>query len=279
MMKHDKLLDAIGQVEDSLIDEAEEIRRFPKAPITHIHWGRWAATAAALALVIGLGYGAMTRFPIGMGGSGSAASSSTDNAAEAPAESAAGEESLQDSDNLYASSEGDPAEAGQTLEPPEDWASNGNSESAETPAAEAPAGEVEIITLTDPPTLYVSGTAILSGNYEWTSPDGDEMRTVIACGSSPLDKEETITRISLPASRLVFLDIAEDGLTDISAYCYPGDSWGNDQAEPVELAVDGTTITLPDSTTDWIVVVNMTWNAETYHGNAEYHFLIQRSGS
>ena len=272
-MRHDKLLDAIGQVDDSLIDEAEYILRFPKQKKAVIHWGRWAATAAALALVIGLGYGAMTRFPMGMGGSGSAASSSTDNAAEAPAEAPAGDSA--EGDSSYSSSENGIWEETPAAEMPEIAAP---AESA--PAEEkAPAGEVEVITLTDPPTLYVSGTAIRSGNYEWTSPDGDEMRTVIACGASPLDKEETITRISLPASRMVFLDIAEDGLTDISAYCYPGDSWGNDQAEPVELAVDGTTITLPDSTQDWIVVVNMTWEAETYHGRAEYDFLIQRNGS
>ena len=267
MMKHDKLLDAIGQVEDSLIGEAEQTRRFPKAKIYHIHWGRWAATAAALALVIGLGYGAMTCFPIGRGGSGSAASSSTDNTAEVPAEAPAGDPA--EGDSSYSSSENGIWEDTPAAEMPE----------IAVPAESAPAGGLEIITLTEPPTLYVDGTAIRSGNYEWTSPDGNEMRTVIACGASPLDKEETITRISLPASRLVFLDIAEEGLTEISAYCYPGDSWGNDQAEPVELAVDGTTITLPDSTQDWIMVVNMTWEAETYHGSAEYHFLIQRNPS
>lgn len=260
-MKHDKLLDAIGQVEDSLIEEAEQTRRFPKAKIYHIHWGRWAATAAALALVIGLGYGAMTRFP--MGSNSGAAPGSMNSAAEASEEAAPGD------GNYSLDSSGSGASGGNPAEEP----------AAEAPAAEVPTGEVEIITLTEPPTLYVDGTAIRSGNYEWTSPAGNEMQTVIACGPAPLDQEETITRISLPASRLVILDIPEEGLTEISAYCYSGDSWGNDQAEPVELAVDGTTITLPDSTQDWIMVVNMTWEAETYHGSAEYHFLIQRNGS
>ncbi|MCD7917835.1 MAG: hypothetical protein LUF84_05195 [Clostridiales bacterium] len=52
-MKHDKLLDAIGQVDDDLVREAEEVKALA-VPRASGHWKRWTALAAVAVLAVGL---------------------------------------------------------------------------------------------------------------------------------------------------------------------------------------------------------------------------------
>ena len=67
-MTSEQLLDAIGLLDDGLIQEAE---RF-SLPRRQAHMGRWLGLAASLALVVGLGYGAI-RLGLAGGTSGSGA--------------------------------------------------------------------------------------------------------------------------------------------------------------------------------------------------------------
>ena len=67
-MTSEQLLDAIGLLDDGLIQEAE---RF-SLPRRQAHMGQWLGLAASLALVVGLGYGAI-RLGLAGGTSGSGA--------------------------------------------------------------------------------------------------------------------------------------------------------------------------------------------------------------
>ncbi len=52
-MKHEKLLDAIGQVDDDLVREAEEVKALA-VPHASGQWKRWTALAAVAVLAVGL---------------------------------------------------------------------------------------------------------------------------------------------------------------------------------------------------------------------------------
>ncbi len=280
-MRNDKLLDAIGQVDDSLIDEAEHIRRFPMPQKASAPWKRWAGMAAALILVVGLGYSTLIFGPHFLGSfSGASSGAPVDN--EMPAGDIAAESDGYSMEKSDVSAE-TPTES-IAMESGSGWGADDPTvnASAEDIPEEAVMEDVpdnnagDLKDMTQPPKLYVSGTAILSGNSEWTISHGEEKETLIACGASPLDKQDTITRIRLYGADTVKFETVDDGLKEASAYCYPGDSWGNDQAEPIELAVEGHVITLPDNSQDWILVVTLTWEDENYSGRAEYDFLVQQ---
>lgn len=262
-MRNGKLLDAIGQVEDSLIEEAERVTRFPKPRRNGIPWKKWGGIAAALILVAGIGCGALSQR--GFWGSGSSSSDSSGVASSEIAQEA--ESAVQEQGDMTAETPA-PEEAPAEEEP-------ATAEGSGSEAEDYTYAETEEL-LTDPPVLYVSGTAVRSSNYRWSvSPD----ETVIACGPLVLETEETITAVEVSGQAPLTLRTVETGLKSISAFCYPGDSWGNDQAEPVELAAEGMEITLPDDSSDWILVVTLTWETENYNGEASYDFVVhQRIG-
>lgn len=305
-MKNDKLLDAIGQVDDSLIDEAEHVRRAPKPKPTPSFWRRWGSLVATLILVIGLTCGFIFLGRIfSFGGFDSSSYQEASDMESVPSgedtettEEEAGDVSGESSqegtlnasekitDESSPGSTEDHSSYGQAAGPAEleetapmthtpGTAGEGNAETTKPEGITGDSPESEL--LTEPPALYVNGAEIRSGSYEWTFPDGDEMSTIFACGAFVLDREDTITAIQLYGQDSLKLETVENGLESISAYCYSGDSWGNDQAEPMELTVDGTVITLPDDSQDWILVVTLTWEDENYSGNAEYYFTVHQN--
>ena len=96
MKKQEHLFEAIGQVDDRLVEEAADARR------TATPWKKWAALAACLALVIGLGASSLTLLFRGCSSADTSApaqnataSESTDGAAGAP--EADGAETAEDS--------------------------------------------------------------------------------------------------------------------------------------------------------------------------------------
>jgi hypothetical protein len=67
-------------------------------------------------------------------------------------------------------------------------------------------------------------------------------------------------------------------MTSLTAVAYPGDSWGSDDAEPISLSVEGTTVYLPDGENDWILELTTTWEGDDYSGNAYYQVYVIPAG-
>jgi hypothetical protein len=252
-MKHDKLLDAIGQIGEDTVQEAEEAKLTRRE--THggkAAWKRVAGLAAAILLVAGIGLG----LPQLSGGS-----SSTDTTADmaAPAEEEISEAASDDTEEAAQAASGDSTEAA-----PEDEANQSSTATAD--------GET---LLTQPPEVTISGTDLVlsTGNYEWTLTEGGVASTAIGCGTFVLDEKDTIATLSLQGED-TFSFQTEGQWTEATALCYPESGWEETDAESIPLTVTGNTVTLPDGTQNWIVVLNLTWDGEGYSGNGEYHVYV-----
>jgi hypothetical protein len=260
-MKHDKLLDAIGQIGEDTVQEAEEAKltrretRGGKAA-----WKRVAGLAAAILLVAGIGLG----LPQMSGGS-----SSTDTTADmaAPAEEEISEAASADTEESVETAGCDVAVAA-----PEDTTEAAPEDEANQSSTATADGET---LLTQPPEVTISGTDLVlsTGNYEWTLTEGEEASTAIGCGTFVLDEEDTIATLSLQGED-TFSFQTEGQWTEATALCYPESGWSETDAESIPLTVTGNTVTLPDATQNWIVVLNLTWDGEGYSGNGEYHVYV-----
>jgi hypothetical protein len=114
-----------------------------------------------------------------------------------------------------------------------------------------------------------------SGSYDWTVEDGSgSAHSVIACGADVLQMEDSIDTISDWDSDQLTFTAAEGNLTSLTAVAYPGDSWDSEDAEPISLTVEGTTVYLPDGENDWILELTTTWEGEGYSGNAQYQVYV-----
>jgi hypothetical protein len=266
-MKQEKLMDAIGQVDDRLVEEAEQVTRLSGGQITRrTNWKRWGGLAALLVLVIG----------IWAGGTGLrnwsenqySGSSSSDMAASVNEGTTADGSEIAESEEA-APEEAEPA-SGDTEESAEE-------ESAAEDQSQAQGADKSQATLTEPPMLLVDGTqlALRSGSYDWTLEDGSgSAHTVIACGADVLQMEDTIDTISDWDSDQLTFTAAEGKLTSLTAVAYPGDSWDSEDAEPISLTVEGTTVYLPDGENNWILELTTTWEGEGYSGNAHYQVYV-----
>jgi hypothetical protein len=260
-MKQEKLMDAIGQVDDRLVEEAEQVTRLSGGQIPRrTNWKRWGGLAALLVLVIG----------IWAGGTGLrnwnenqySGSSSSDMAASVNEGTTADGSEIAESEEA-APEDAEPA-AGDTVESAEE-------ESAAEDQSQAQGA------VTEPPMLLVDGTqlALRSGSYDWTVEDGSgSAHTVIACGADVLQMEDTIDVLSDWDSDQLTFTAAEGNLTSLTAVAYPGDSWDSEDAEPITLTVEGTTVYLPDGENDWILELTTTWEGEGYSGNAHYQVYV-----
>jgi hypothetical protein len=112
-----------------------------------------------------------------------------------------------------------------------------------------------------------------TGNYEWTLTEGGVASTAIGCGTFVLDEEDTIATLSLQGEN-TFSFQTEGQWTEVTALCYPESGWEETDAESIPLTVTGNTVTLPDGTQNWIVVLNLTWDGEGYSGSGEYHVYV-----
>jgi hypothetical protein len=265
-MKQDELMDAIGQVDDRLVEEAEQVKHLSGGNSTRRpNWKRWGGLAALLLLVIG----------IWAGGTGLrswnqnqfSGSSSSDKAAIV-------DEGITADGNEIAEAE---EEAPEDAEPASgDTAESAEEESSEAAQSGSDHNKDAAEALTEPPVLSVDGTqlALRSSTYEWTLEDGSgSARTVIACGAGVLEMEDTIDVLSDWDSDQLTIT-AVDGLTSLTAVAYPGDSWNSEDAQPITLDVEGTTVYLPDGENDWILELTTTWEGDGYSGNAHYQVYV-----
>ena len=127
-MTAEHLMDAVGLLDDDLIQEAEQVMH----PRRRIYTERWLGMAASLALVIALGYGA---FRLGLvsgmkGGAGMSGAPSAEAPAGSAADSGAGTPDLD-------------AEGGETLQTPPSFSISGGSDQAvpSEPEEQAPVSE------------------------------------------------------------------------------------------------------------------------------------------
>ncbi|MCD8367177.1 MAG: hypothetical protein LUC48_04040 [Clostridiales bacterium] len=89
-MKHEKLLDAIGQVDGDLVQEAENVKTLA-VPRSSNHWKRWTALAAVAVLAVGLFWARAWMDSVTGSDFATAEDAATEEAAE---EEAAGEETV-----------------------------------------------------------------------------------------------------------------------------------------------------------------------------------------
>lgn len=155
--------------------------------------------------------------------------------------------------------------------------------------AKAPV-ETEAVVLAGPPRLYLqdalsstwSEFAIQSGNYEWSVVEGEEVQSMIACGSHPLDvAPDQMERLIVPEYQsmdaVLFslsCDVAPDRLTvemwDISAL---GDA--EEKAEETRIYEDAMLIELK---ADKVYEVTAEWTEERqkergFSGTASYALI------
>ncbi len=266
-MKNDKLIDAIGRVDDDLIEEAETMTNpegLPEKNGSRILRGPWKEllpTAAVILLVVGLGF---SMFTWGGFGSGSSSSSAGPDSSTAYEESTT-EASSEDAEEVEAGED----TVGSSEIPIETEAAGEEAEEAEETQESASTSEPDF---PGPLPAYIGETELLLGNYTWTN--GDE--TAAPYDAYILDCEDLVPVVQM-TDGAVTLEF-EEAPDDLTAICYPGDAWGLTDIEvaSVELTVQGTTVYLPDSTSDWIVVATATWDSwQSWSGACEYWFVAE----
>lgn len=263
-MKNDKLLNAIGQVDDELIQEAETVIRpeglGEKNKAVSIGWRRWGACAAALLVVAGLGYGALSQLHMGSTSSGSQETASYQEDAEIAAE-----------DTAEAA-----AEAMESPQSEETAPAQGNSAAEKATVEDAESGDAQEGAYYS---AQVNGTDLLLGGFSWSVVGEDgEVTSTISDSAFILDCKDLVPTVEgVGGTVTLTFDAAPDSLT---AQAYPADSWGLswDEAEATDLTVDGLTVTLPDSTSGWIVVATAEWadsGDSTPYGTCSYYFAVE----
>ncbi len=174
-----ELHDAIGLLDEELLEETDRLRTAPRKRTLPIR-RYWAAAACLGMLLCGtLAYWFVNN-TLRCGSAAPAQfnlkSAQMEDVADAP-------RSAEDS--------AAPESAAQDQGPAAATAKTGGTEAAAAPAsgnAVMESGE-----LAQPPALTVGGLTIASGNYTWTVQQGDgTARTVTACGAHPLDDMENL---------------------------------------------------------------------------------------
>lgn len=243
-MKHEKLLDAIGQVDDDLVQEAEVVKTLSLSRPSG-HWKRWGALAAAAVLVIGLVWAAPRLNGVWLGGV------SADTAAQETVEEAAGEdpeqeEAAEDTEGAApAESDGAPlllvrGADGQSV------AVEG--ETAQTEAESAPADAVE-----DSGTdgIGASGAASSFGTDDASTDSTEESDSTVSEGCAE-DAEGLPVVTYDQTRRTLALTLDGEALTSVAAVCVSERS-----GEEVALVVTDGVLTLPEGGEAWTVTVTV----------------------
>lgn len=245
-----ELHDAIGLLDEELLEETDRLRAAPRKRTLPLR-RYWAAAACLAMLLCGtLAYWFVNN-TLRCGSAAPAQfnlkSAQMEDVADAPrsAEDAAAPESAAQDQGLAATS-----------------AKTRDTEPAAAPAS-GNAG-MESGELAQPPALAVGSLTIASGNYTWTvQQDDGTARTVTACGAHPLDDMESLPTLNADG-QYVTLDWAAD-LESVTVRCWPV---GQEQEQ--EAALDGRTLSLQPG--DWVYEVN----AQFSQGEASYAFRAVR---
>ncbi len=244
-MKHERLLDAIGQVDGDLVREAEDVKTLA-VPRPAVHWQRWAALAAAAVLAVGLFW---ARAWVGsVTGSDSAcdaaeADSVSQEAADAPEDAAtaeAAEEDVAEDEFVEEEESGISGQASQLWLPL--LSVQGSDGQAVTVAGETAETAAED-TLTDADEENGIDAASAESAEDADSVDG-----------SAEDTEGLPTVTYDPARRTLALALEGGAPASVTAICIGADSGG----EATLIITDGV-LTLPEGGEDWLVEVTVQW--------------------
>lgn len=236
-MKHENLFRAIGQVEETLIREAEETTHLA-VPVRTVPWRQWCAVAAALALVIGLGAYARWTFPTDSTSSG-ADQEALDNAESGTTENAPTQEPQYE----YNSTDGD---------------------------AEPEAAELFF------PALTVTGAAAITVDPASPTKDlTGESNTNVAPDEEGLnDASQRVhpgQAVACGPDGTLTLDFGGDTPQTLTVSWYQEDEWLNGAAPYAVETAQAEALIPPDGQSVWVAELTATW---TGGGSAQYVFLV-----
>ncbi len=222
-MRHERLLDAIGQVDGDLVQEAEEVKTLA-VPRTSGHWQRWAALAAVAVLAVGLFWARAW-----MDSVTSSDSAMMDAAAEDTATEEAAEEQVAEEEAVEAA-EGSVSGQASALWPP-----------------------LLSVRGSDGQAVTVAGEAVETAAEDALPDAGEEGGTDAASAESAEDTEGLPTVPYDPAQRTLALTL-EDDAAFVTAVCT-----GAGSGEETVLTVTDGVLTLPEGGEGWLVEVTVQW--------------------
>lgn len=147
---------------------------------------------------------------------------------------------------------------------------------AETTAPETSVPDT-IAELTQVPDMRVScgddAFSVTSENYSWTAPGPDgTMSSVIACGHHPLERYQTREfRVVTDAMITLSFPVEPDSVT-VLRWAKDAGVKAIDRGETVTL--DGLSFAMEEGS--WIYQITVTWDRDTWSGNAEYELNLSR---
>ncbi len=222
-MRHERLLDAIGQVDGDLVQEAEEVKTLA-VPHTSGHWQRWAALAAVAVLAVGLFWARAW-----MGSVTSSDSAMMDAAAEDTATEEAAEEQVAEEEAVEYEESSVSGQAS-TLWPP-----------------------LLSVRGSDGQAVTVAGEAVETAAEDALPDAGEEGGTDAASAESAKDTEGLPTVTYDPAQRTLALTL-EDDAASVTAVCT-----GAGSGEETVLTITDGVLTLPEGGEGWLVEVTVQW--------------------
>ncbi len=229
-MRHERLLDAIGQVDGDLVQEAEEVKTLA-VPRTSGHWQRWAALAAVAVLAVGLFWARAWMDSVTSSDSAMMDAAAEDTATEEAAEEQVAEEEAVEGEESSVSGQAS------TLWPP-----------------------LLSVRGSDGQAVTVAGEAIETAAEDALPDAGEEDGTDAASAESTEDKAESADDMESlptvpydPAQRTLALTL-EDDAASVTAVCT-----GAGSGEETVLTITDGVLTLPEGGEGWLVEVTVQW--------------------
>ncbi|MCD7856786.1 MAG: hypothetical protein LUG55_03130 [Clostridiales bacterium] len=222
-MRHERLLDAIGQVDGDLVQEAEEVKTLA-VPRTSGHWQRWAALAAVAVLAVGLFWARAWMDSVTSSDSAMMDAAAEDTATEETAEEQVAEEEAVEDEESSVSGQAS------TLWPPLLSVRGSNGQA-----------------------VTVAGEAVETAAEDALPDAGEEGGTDAASAESAEDTEGLPTVTYDPAQRTLALTL-EDDSASVTAVCT-----GAGSGEEAALTVTDGVLTLPEGGEGWLVEVTVQW--------------------
>lgn len=246
-MKHEKLFDAIGQVDDDLVREAEEVKALA-VPHASGQWKRWTALAAVAVLAVGLFW---VRAWVD-------SAVSADTAGFVTAEDSASQEAADgEADGDYVQESAEAAEGEDTQEDAEATEEVTPVESEGLPLLSVLGSDGQAVTVEGETLQTAAEDALTEADGE----DGidaasDEMaEDTDGLNSGDAEDSESLPTVTYdPALGTVTLTFDGETPDSVTAVCTPADSDGE-----TALTVTDGVLTLPEGGGSWRVTVTARW--------------------
>ncbi|MCC8064365.1 MAG: hypothetical protein LIO70_04655, partial [Clostridiales bacterium] len=231
-MRHEKLLDVIGQVDGDLVREAEEVKNLA-VPRTSGHWQRWAALAAVAVVAVGLFWARAWMGSV----------TSSDSAMIDAATAEAAEEDVAEDEFVEEEEGGISGQASQLWLPL--LSVQGSDGQAVTMAGEAVETAAE----------DALADAWKEDGTDAASTESAEDTDGVDAGDSSAEDTEVLPAVTYdPAQRTLALTLEEDDAASVTAVCT-----GADSGEETVLTVTDGVLTLPEGGEGWLVEVTVQW--------------------